>query len=361
MEQSTKVKFKIRWFIAVVFLIGIIGFTYYKLTSPSSAGAMPGGASPPPTLVEVGDVQIESWPTLVEATGNLKAIRGVDIKSEVSGRVTRVFFASGSYVKEGSPLVETNPEILRAELNQAIAQYKLAEDTYKRQQELYQKQVISLHERDQSLSDRDSSRAKVAMWKAQLNQVTIRAPFSGKVGLSRVEVGDYLQPGTDITNIQALDPLRVDFTIPEVYLSKLKVGLPLALKTAAYPNLTFNAQVYAIDAEVDSKTRSVAVRARVFNPLQQLLPGMFVQVTLQLSEGEQTLTIPAVAVTYDAEGSYVYRIASASTVQRVPVVLGERRGNEIAVREGLKQRDQIVTAGQLKLRDGAKINIKNKQ
>jgi membrane fusion protein (multidrug efflux system) len=347
-------KVKRSFVIALLIIFSIAGLFYYKFQkNMAMAGAWMGGEMPP-TLVESTKIQKVDWPQEVEATATLVALRGIPIKSEVAGRVSKVYFRSGTEVKEGAPLFQINPDILLAELNQAKAQYRLSETNYRRFQDLYQRQFSSLQELDQSHSDRDVNKAKVEQLAAQLRQLTIRAPFNGRVGLAMVELGDYVNTGDTVTNLQTLNPMRIDFSVPEIYLANLKTAQPVSITTSAYPKETFQGKVYAIDAQVDPNTRSIPVRAEIQNDTGKLLPGMFAQVKLIFDKSLQAFAIPQIAVIYDTQGSYVFRIHKG-IAKRIPIVQGERRGDNVEVKSGLNANDEIVVAGQLKLQDGAKV------
>jgi membrane fusion protein, multidrug efflux system len=302
----------------------------------------------PPTLVEASKAKTEYWQSEIQATGSLAAVQGIMVKPEIEGRVTQIFFKSGDYVKAGAPLIETNPDILKAQLSYAKAQYVLSQGDYHRAIALYQRHVLSQADLEKSKAALDSNKANFDKAQSQLNQTLIRAPFAGKLGLRLVNVGDYVSPGQNIVNLQAMDTLRIDFSVPETFFNQLAIGEHVNVHTTAYPNQTFTGTVYAFESAVDPNTRTLSVRAYIPNPQEKLLPGNFVDITLFSGKKTPTVTIPQIAVVTSAEGNYVYKIVNNKAVQ-TNVSLGERRGDIIAVLQGLNSGDEVITAGQIKI------------
>jgi membrane fusion protein, multidrug efflux system len=308
----------------------------------------------PPVVVDMAPVQSKLWQTQIEAIGTLNANQSVGLTSEVDGRVTGIYFRSGDYVKAGTPLVQLNPDLLKAQLAAAQAKEILSAANYQRAAELFKKRVFAQQDLDTSLSAYRADQANVANIQAQLNQTLIRAPFTGRLGLRLVDLGDYVKAGDKIANLNAIDPLRVDFRIPEVYLSQMKSGQTILIKSTAFPNQTFSGQTYAMDSEIDVNTRSLGVRAVVPNKDQKLLPGAFVDVTVQAGMPQKLITVPETTVNLDAGGPYVYRVVDQKAV-KTPVTLGQRRDAEVAVLTGLKAGDVVVTVGGFKVTDGASV------
>jgi membrane fusion protein (multidrug efflux system) len=335
-------------------LLALAGGISYRLI-PHGGPPGFGGGPMPATPVKAITITTQPWHEVVTATGTLVALRGVDIKSEVAGKVTHVLFTPGQAVAAEDPLIEINPEIVKAELQQALAQYRYSENNYKRFRELYAQQVGSLQEMDQAHSDRDANYALGQKLLAQLKQLTIRAPFAGHVGLAKVELGDYVNVGDMVTNVQVLNPLRVEFNLPESYAGRVQMKTSIDLHNDAFADQTFKGEVYAIDTKVDQATRSQAMWAKVKNDQKLLIPGMFVQIQLPITT-EMAMVVPTIAVSYDVQGPFVYRIEK-NHVKHVAVQLGSRLGDVVRVLAGLKPGDQIVSAGQIKISDGQEVHV----
>ena len=228
----------------------------------------------PPTLVTVAKVQVQPWQEIVYTIGSLAASQGITVYPEISGRITKILFESGQTVSKGAPLVQLNPDIIKADLAIVQAQLKLSETNYQRQQTLALRQVESKAILDKALATRNADQAKVERNQALLNQTLIRAPFAGQLGLRQINVGDFVTTGTTpIVNLQALDTLRINFTVPEIHINHLKIGQKIQLKSAINPEQTFTGRVTAYDSLIDPQTRTLAVRAEMANPNHTLLPG----------------------------------------------------------------------------------------
>lgn len=318
--------------------------------SIAQAAGMPGGM--PPMPVEVTTIKLEPWQQHITATGTLVAIRGVILKPEISGRVTKILFTPGQLVKEGDPLVQLNPDILKAQLDSAKAQLALSQVTHERMQSLYKKNTVAKAEVDKSLANFEMDKAKVADAQAKLDQALIRAPFAGRIGLDYVHLGEYVSPGKDLVSLQSMDPMRVDFTVPEVSIGQIALGQTVIVRTSLYPKESFNGKLYEMDSKINPSTRTLAVRASVANPDQKLLPGAFVSVELYLGPKQDVIMIPQAAIVYAESGNYVYKIENNKAIKTI-VRLGTRMGDRIVITQGLKVGDLVVYAGQVKLGDGA--------
>jgi len=313
-------------------------------------------AERPPTPVLAIKTHHQSWAQEVEATGTLEAQKGLTLKTEVAGRVSEVFFQSGQVVEAGQILIQLNPDILRAQLERYKAEYLLAQSNYNRYLKLYAQKTITKSELDKSQAARDSAKANLDQTQAQLSQVTIRAPFKGQVGLTKITPGTFIGIGQDIVNLQQNDQMHVDFNLPEIFLGQLHIGDEVTIKTRAFPSYKIKGKVIALDSEVNRTTRTIATRAEIPNPDHLLIPGMFVEVTAHLGKKTPMLVIPQIAVGYNAKQNYVYKVVDNKAVRTV-VTLGERRGDEVAVITGLKADDLIITEGQLKIGDGSPIRV----
>lgn len=310
--------------------------------------------NPPPIFVETILVQPSDHQQSMTATGTLKAIPGIVVRSEVAGRITKIYFKSGEPVIEGAPLIEINPEVAKSQLVQAQAEERLAELGYDRALKLYHSHYISKADFDKTQTDVVSTKAKTSQAEAKLHQMVIVAPFSGELGLSNVNVGDYVEAGQSIVNLQALDPIGVDFSIPEIYLSKVAVGQTVSLHSDAYPEELFQGQVVARESKVNQSNRTLTLRASIPNKTGKLLPGEFVEVTLFMGASEKIIAIPQTAVSYSGEESYVYTIKNGKA-KKAPVILGDRNGQTVIVKTGLTIGDEMIASGQLKVQDGASV------
>ena len=329
-------------------------FIHPVMAKQRSAPAMP------PTLVTVAKVQVQPWQEIIHTIGSLAASQGITIHPEINGRVTDILFRSGQTVAKAEPLVQLNPDIIKADLALAQAQLKLSEANYQRQKTLALKQVESKAMLDKALATRNADQAKVERNQALLNQTLIRAPFAGQLGLRQVDVGDFVASGTtSIVNLQALDTLKINFTVPEMHVDDVKVGQKIQIKSDISPETTFAGKVTAYDSLIDPETRTLAVRAEMLNPDHTLLPGGFVNVYIQTSK-QQVIAIPQTAVVYAPEGHFVFTVEK-NKAHKIEVVTGPRIGDKIVIRKGLKAQDTLVTAGQFKLFEGAPVMIQPTQ
>lgn len=302
----------------------------------------------PPVAVEAATAKPENWQAEIQAVGSLAASQGIIIKPEISGRITAIYFQSGQEVKPNAPLLQINPDIIKAQLVSAQAKANLSQANYNRILKLYSKGVSSQAENDTARSNYQADAAAVQQYQALLNQTLVRSPFEGKLGLRLVNLGDYISIGEAITNIQDIDPLRVDFSVPEIYMSQIQIGDKVLIHSQDYPNQSFVGKVYALDSSIDPNTRSLAIRAIVPNKEYKLLPGSFVEIKLFTGKPQQLITIPEIALGYSETGSYVYKIINNLAV-KTPVKVGQHKQNTVVVLNGLKVGDQVVAAGQFKI------------
>ncbi len=307
----------------------------------------------PPAFVETIKVKIVTLDDEIYATGTLLSIPGTTIRSEIAGRVTKVYFNSGDMAKEGVQLIEINSDIVGAQLTSAEAQLNLSKLNFIRAQSLYKSRDIAKSDFDQIQANYNSDKAKVEGLKAVLAQTSIVAPFSGKLGLSQVSVGDYVTAGQNIVNLQTMDPLKVDFSISESYLRRVNVGQRVSLKSDIYPNKIFSGSVEALESLVNQNNRTLTVRANIPNPEGLLIPGGFVGVTLRLAQ-RQIIAVPQTAIVYAGEGNYVFKMVHGKA-EKIKVILGAKDQNNVEIREGLREGDIIVVAGQIKIFPGSKI------
>jgi membrane fusion protein (multidrug efflux system) len=333
---------------------GISGYLYQRIGSFSSTDF-----TPPPATIAASIARQETWRTTLEAVGTIKAARGVQLSTEESGEVTGVLVRSGDRVKAGDLLLTLDDKVERASRERQIANLKLARLLFERDEQLVKQKSIPQTQHDRSKADLDSTLAQLAETEARLQNKRLYAPFSGTIGIVHVRVGDYVEPGTPITTLQDLTELEVDFTVPARHFPRLRAGQSLSVQMSAFPERRFPATLQAIDAEVDASTRNLLLRASLEDS-QGLLPGMFAQLTIDLDEMEQVVTVPDTAIAYSIQGNTVYVIEEADAglvVQPRVVSTGRVRDGRIAVVDGLSAGERVVTVGQNKLYRGAPVVI----
>lgn len=333
----------------------IIGFVLVFGTM-FSYGKQAKGMQMPPSFVETSTVALSNRQQQVAATGTLTAIPGIVIKPEISGRVTKVYFKSGDTVKKGAPIIEIYPDIIKAELAQAEATLQLTKLNYDRSVQLYKSHDVSKADNDKATADYNSAKARVEQAKAQLSQTTIVAPFNGRLGLSQINIGDFVSSGTEIVNLQSMDPIYVDFSIPEVYISKVATGQDVKVRTDAYPGVTFIGKVEALESAINQANRTLMLRASIPNKDGKLIPGTFVEVSVLVNVEQQAIEIPQTAVVFSPEGNFVYKVIDGKASKAI-VTLGDRDADKVVVKNGLVAGDVIITSGQLKVQDGAPVMV----
>jgi len=299
----------------------------------------------------------------------LKAVNGVDISSEVPGIVSNIGFKSGQVVASGLELVALDDRVDQAVLNDAKANLSLTELTFKRNQELVERGATTRSALDNARAKLQQARASVEKAKALIAQKHISAPFAGVIGIRQVDVGQYISPGQKIVSLQSLDPLRVQFRVPEQSVEKIQLKQEVKLRLDAKPNKPYHAVVTALDANADPNTHMVLVEATVANARHDLYPGMFANVNVLLTSLSNVVTVPATAVAYSLSGDSVFVIESqaASKKDAKPKLLakrrfvrvGEQREGRVVILEGVKAGEQVVTSGQLKLHNNAPVVINN--
>ena len=308
------------------------------------------------------------WLPKLEAVGSLQAVQGVNMSAEVAGIVEKIYFKQGDNVKLGTPLLQlrANDDIAKLESLKATAQ--LARITYNRDQAQFSVNAISKQTLDIDKANLDIAIANIAQQQALVDKKLIRAPFTGRLGIRLVDVGQYLAVGTAISTLQALDTLFVDFFLPQQALKSLAIGQKVTLNTDAYAGQTFTGDITVINPKVDINTRNVQVRASLNNPDHKLLPGMYATVNIATGQTQRYITLPRTTITFNAFGSTVYRVdISGQDEKGKPnliakqsfVTTGDTRGDQIAILSGVKEGETIVTTGQIKLRNGSPVNVDN--
>ena len=322
---------------------------------------------PPAQAVTTAEVRQVAWSSELTAVGTLVAVQGVTVSTEVPGTVRSIAFDSGEIVKKGDLLVRLDTSIERAELSAATASAQLADAELRRRRNLPPAGAVSQAEVDATAARATEAAAAVANVRAVIAKKTIRAPFSGRLGIRQVNLGEVLQPGAPIVSLQSADPIYAEFSLPQQALSQIQAGNAVSVSTDAFPGDTWNGEVEVVDVEVDSNTRNFTVRALVRNSDGKLRPGMFVDVRVLGPKARELLVIPASAVLFAPYGDSVYitneqakdQGDTRGTVEQVFVRLGERRGDLVAVTSGLSARDVVVSTGAFKLQNGMSVLVRN--
>jgi membrane fusion protein (multidrug efflux system) len=336
----------------------IFGWKSWQEHQMAALARMP----PPPATVAAAEVQVESWQPHLQAVGSLVANQGILVTTEVAGKVSEIRFESGQQVEVGTLLLQLDDSIDRAELEGIVAERRLAEMQFKRREELVEKKTISRSDYDEAQLRLENARAQLDTKQAQIAKKRITAPFSGLLGIRQVDLGEYLQPGAAIVPLQALDPLYVDYSLPERHLGLISVGQTVQIEVQAYAGETFTGRISALNPGIDPGTRSLRIRATLANPQSRLRPGMFAEVRTILPQRPAVLTLPQTAITYNPYGDSVFVIEdgeTGTTVQRRQVETGGVRNGRVEIAQGLQAGERVVIAGQVKLRNGQAVVIDN--
>ena len=391
--------------VLVLLLIGaIVGIKVFMIMR-----MMAGMKPPPPSVVSTAKATFEEWQPALNAVGTLRAVRGADLALDIAGLVTKVNLKSGDEVKEGEVLLQLRDSEDVAQLHQLEAAAALASVTFDRARQQLNVQAISKADYDAAAADLKAKQAAVQQQQVNVAKKQLRAPFSGRAGIITVNPGAYLNSGTTIVTVQQLDPIFVDFHLPQRNLAELKVGQKVTLKLDAFKGKTFEGTLTAISPKIDNDTRNVEVEASVPNPDKLLTPGMFADVNVDVGSEERHLTLPQTAVVYNPYGETVYLVKKKAdfdkaqaenksaaadpkpadakadpkkadakdakkddkkdaknavppdqlVVQQTFVTTGGTRGDQVAIVKGLNEGDEVVTSGQVKLKNGSPITIDN--
>ncbi|CAG9212590.1 Efflux transporter, RND family, MFP subunit [Paraburkholderia sabiae] len=350
-----------------VLLGGLIGFNLFKAHMIKKF--MASNAVPSATVTSAV-ASYQQWQPQLSAVGSLRAVRGVDVTTEVAGLVREIPFNSGQEVKAGQVLVRLNDDSDRAQLASLQASAELAQTVYKRDKAQFDIQAIAKAQLDADAADLKSKRAQVDQQAALVDKKTIRAPFAGRVGITTVNPGQYINPGDAIVTLQAIDPIYADFYLPQQQLGQLQVGQSIVVDTDAYSSRTFDGKIRSINPRVDNTTRNVQIEATVDNRERKLLPGMYANVKIDAGNVERYLTLPQTAITYNPYGATVFVVKPGEhkdaqgkvmpIAQQVFVTPGPTRGDQVAILKGIAEGTQVVTSGQLKLKNGTPLVIDNR-
>lgn len=337
---------------------GIFGLKFYQVQRQSGKFQ-----PPPPAVVAATEVIRENWLSALSAVGSLTAVAGVDVSNEVAGKIEAIHFDSGQSVRKGQFLVELDSSTDRAELRGIEAELRLAEVRFERSEKLIGKNFIARSDYDQNRALLAEAKAVVHAKQTVIEKKRIRAPFSGELGIRQVDLGQYLTEGSAIVTLQQLDPIYFDFTVPERHLNQLAKGRKVLATVQAYTGRTFTGEISAVSPLIDQGTRSAKVRAKLANPDKLLRPGMFAQARLLSDLPTEVLTLPDTAITYNPYGNSVFVIEKGEQgllVQNRQVETGQTREGRVEIISGLKRGERVVSAGQVKLRNGMLVTLDDK-
>ena len=325
---------------------------------PATGGASKGGPPAVANAVTVEAIKVArtSLPQTITAVGSLRSDESVTVRPEVAGRISEIRFQEGQRTTKGDTLVRLDPAINNAEVQQARANLTLAKSKYDRAVDLAKSNFISGQAKDEAENNLKVAQAAVTLAEARLAKTEIKAPFSGIIGLRSVSVGDYVKEGADIVNLESIELLKVDFRVPEIYLTQVKVGQPLTIALDAAPGKTYEGRVYAVNPLLDAAGRAVVIRAQVRNADTSLRPGMFARVRLVTKDVQNALMVPEQSLVPQGEEQFVFKVVDGKAL-RSKVEVGQRRDGKAEVVNGVGPDDLIVTAGQLKLRDGVPVRV----
>ncbi|HEY2275620.1 MAG TPA: efflux RND transporter periplasmic adaptor subunit [Steroidobacteraceae bacterium] len=343
--------------VVVLFVViaGIKAYSIYRLIQQAKANGAPA------QTVTTTTAASSDWQPQITAVGSVRAVRGVDITTEVTGLVRSVAFRSGDDARRGQILVHLNADSDIATLHSLEAAADLAATVYARDKVQFEAQAISQAQLDADAADLKNKRAQAAAQAALVEKKTLRAPFDGRLGITTVNPGQYLNTGDKVVTLQELDPVYADFRLPQEQLAQVHPGLEVRLSLDAFPGESFPGKINAVDPLVDSGSRNFQAEATVANPSHKLLPGMFVRVTVLSGAMQHYLTLPQTSITFNPYGSTVFLVQKDEKgklkAQQTFVTTGPTRGDQIAVLSGIKEGDEVVTSGQLKLKNGTPLAV----
>lgn len=348
----------------VVVLLGALGFFKTKQIQSAVQAA---SFQPPPEAVTSIVARREEWPATMTVIGTMEAVQGVVVSADLPGTVGRIAFDSGRQVRAGDVLVELDTRQERAQLAALEAQRDLAKINYGRMRQLVEGGVIARAEYDQATAEQRATEARVGEIRATIERKTIRAPFSGVLGIRKVNLGQYLAGGDAVVPLQSLSPIYVDFGVPQQVAGKVRVGSKIRITSESVAGEVFTGRVTAMDSVIDPATRNVQVQAELKNPEGKLKPGMYVQVDVGIGASRQVVTLPASAISYAPYGDSVFVITDLKDdkgktyrgVRQQFVKVEGSRGDQVAIVSGLNPGDEVVTSGVFKLRNGAAVQVNN--
>ncbi len=357
-----------RMFIALVLMGGLLfGVAYFKGLRKDMIQQVMAKMAQQPTIVAALPAEESTWEARLQAVGSLRAIQGVNVTTELAGQVVGIHFDSGQAARKGQLLVQLNDAVEQAELRRLEAQLILDRISLERSLRLVKSHAIPQSRVDTDQSHFDQTNAQIANQKALIAKKAIRAPFDGMLGIRQVDLGQYLAPGTAVVTLQALQPIYADFALPQQTMPVVAIGQKVRVTTDAFPGQDFEGKIEAISPEVDTATRNYMIRALLHNEKLVLRPGLFAEVTVRLPQTRQIVTVPQTAIAYNPYGELVFVVEEQQTkggakqlvAKQRFVKVGERRGDQVAVLRGIKPGEQVVVAGQIKLKEGSVVQINN--
>lgn len=343
---------------AGVLLGGVFGYTLFRQNKIAEFLAN----RPEPTMpVNVTEARNQTWPRYIPATGWLKAVNGVDVSAEVSGRVEKINFQSGYFVSAGDVLVDLDDAVERAEIQSALAEVKLNELTAARYRKLRKSDATSQAKLDEAEANLSIARSNVARLRATIDKKEIKAPFDGVLGIREIDVGQYVQPGQKIVTIQDLSSMLLDFSVPQQYLANISTGQEVKMTVESYSDRVFKGTLTAVEPKVDLSSGLIQVQASFNNDSGLLRPGMFAKVDVALPVEENQVVVPQTAVSYSLYGDFVYVISEDDNgdlrAHQTVVEVKDRRENEAVIGSGVSAGDKVITTGSVRLSNGAKVKI----
>lgn len=345
---------------ALVAAVGAVSFWAGSRNAPARpAAAVPAPAkagAPAGIAVEAMKVAVVNVPQALSAVGSLRSDETVILRPEVAGRIAQILFKEGEPVAKGAVLVRLDDSVQQADLDRAKANLTLSRTKHERSIDLRNKGFLSGQALDEAVNNLKVAEADAELMQARASKTTIRAPFAGTIGLRQVSLGDYVKEGQDMVNLESLDPLKVDFRLPELALSQVRDGQALQVVLDAVPGKAYDGRVYAVNPLIDANGRSVVIRARVSNKDGKLRPGMFARVRLFTTESKDAIVIPEESLFPVGDDKFVYKIVEGRAA-RQKVEIGQRREGKVEIVSGLDAADVIVTAGQNKIREGATVRV----
>lgn len=349
----------------IVLIGGLAGIKYLQIERMTAYG---NNFVPPPEVVTTAMVKKDSWESCLTAVGSLEAVQGVVITAELKGKVVHIAFEPGTLVKAGDLLVQQDTSVESAQLRAGEAALMLAKINFERIKKLVANNTVSQSDFDNADAQLKEAAAQVDNIRAVIAKKTIRAPFSGRLGIRQVNLGQTLNEGDEIVSLQSLDPIYVNFLLPQQRLAQVYPGLAIRLTTDAFPGQVISGKITAINPQVDAATRNIRIQATVENPAELLRPGMYVNVSVVLPDRIEVLAIPATSVLYAPYGDSVFVVeeqkndskkSSGLVLNQKFVRLGETRGDYVSIISGLKQGETVVSTGVFKLRNGQSVVIDN--
>lgn len=351
--------------VGVLVLVGGLGGIKFLQIGRMSAQAL---QTPPPETVTTAVARRQVWEALLPAVGSLQAVQGVTVEAELAGKVAQIAFEPGTKVRAGDLLLKQDTSLEEAQLRAAEAAATLAKNNLERTKELFTKNTISKSEWDNAETQFKQAVAQGDAIRATIAKKNIRAPFAGLLGIRLVNLGEFLHEGDAIVSLQSLDPIFVNFLLPQQELAKMRVGLTVRVTTDALPGEVIEGTITAINPQVDAATRNIRIQATVANSREKLRPGMFSEVAVVLSDRNEVLAIPATSVLYAPYGDSVFVVEEkksektgepVKTVRQQFARLGEKQGDFVSVVSGVKENESVVSTGVFKLRNGQDVVVDN--